>query len=47
MTPCSILMCIVFTDVSQVVEIRARKDYSPPGVVIDIRRIDAESPGGE
>jgi len=47
LTPCSILMCIVFTDVSQVVEIRARKDYSPPGVVIDIRRIDAESPGDE
>ena len=47
MTPCSILMCVVFTVVSQVVEIPARKDHSPPGVVIDIRRIDAESPGGE
>ncbi len=47
LTPCSIPMCVVVTDVSQVVEIRARKDYSPPGVVIDIRRADAESPGDE
>ena len=47
LTPCSILMCVVFTVVSQVVDIPARKDYGPPGVLIDIRRIDAESPGDE
>ncbi len=40
------LTYVVFADDSQVVEIRASKDYGAPGVVVDIRRIvgDESSP---
>ncbi len=33
------LTYVVFADDSQVIEIRASKDYGPPGVVVEIRRI--------
>lgn len=36
------LTYVVFADDSQVVEIRASKDYGAPGVVVEIRRISVE-----
>jgi len=33
------LTYVVFADDSQVVDLRATKDYAPPGVVVEIRRI--------
>jgi len=39
------LTYVVFADDSQVVEIHAGKDYSPPGVVVEVRRIlESEDP---
>ena len=33
------LTYVIFSDDSQVIDLRAYKDYGPPGVVIEIRRI--------
>ena len=37
------LTYVVFADDSQVVKIDASKDYGPPGVVVDIRRVEPET----
>ncbi len=39
------LTYVVFADDSQVIEIRASKDYGAPGVVVEVRRI-LEAPDG-
>ncbi len=41
------LTYVVFADDSQVIEIRASKDYGAPGVVVEIRRIHEEPDGSE
>lgn len=41
------LTYVVFADDSQVVDIRASKDYGPPGVVVEIHRIHEDLPASE
>ncbi len=41
------LTYVVFADDSQVIDIRASKDYGPPGVVVEIHRIFEEPDSSE
>lgn len=41
------LTYVIFTDDSQVVEIYATKDYGPPGVLVEVHRIQVVGPAEE